>query len=103
MALYSLTVLSPLGLPPSTGKNTLVAMATASTVVQVAQPDPARIGLTNPGNKTVFLGFTNAVTAANYAIAIAAGQAYEFPNSYTGGVWAISGSAAQSVNVVEMS
>jgi hypothetical protein len=105
MPLYPLNITAPLSLPPQSGKNTIVALATASTVIQVVQPDPSRLGLTiqNLGNRTVYLGFSNAVSVANYAIALAPGQAYEFPNSYSGGVWGISERASQSVNVVEMS
>ena len=75
-------------------------LTTAPIIQVLVQSEPMELDI---GNKTVYLGFSNAVSVANYAIAIAAGQVYEFPNFYTGGVWAISGSAAQSVNVVEMS
>jgi hypothetical protein len=86
----------------SSGKNTPVAIA--ATVTPLVEADPSRLSLTlqNRGAKTVYVGFTNAVTVANSAIAIPALQAHEFPTTYTGALWAISASGTQSVNVVEM-
>ncbi len=87
----------------SSGKNTVVSVL--ATVTTLVASDPSRLGMTlqNLGNKTVYVGFTNAVTATSYAIAIPALQAYEFPTVFTGALWAISASGTQSVNVIEMS
>lgn len=86
----------------NTGTNTLVPVL--GTVTSLLPANPARVGLTlqNLGLKTTYIGFSNAVTAASYAIALAAGTAYEFPAAFTGALFAISASGTQSVNCIEM-
>lgn len=103
MALFSLSnTTNPVS---TTGKNTLVPLPTANTVVPLVTADATRLGMTlqNLGSRTVFVGFANTVSTSSYAIAIAAGQAYEFPVAYTGVLFAVSATASQSINVVEMS
>ena len=100
MALYSLSSNSQV--VSSSGKNTPVNVL--ATVTALVFADPSRRGMTlqNLGNKTVYVGFSNAVTISNYAISIDPNAAYEFPVPFTGPLWAISQSGTNSVNVVEM-
>jgi hypothetical protein len=88
----------------SSGNNTAVACLSSSpaTALIVANPDRKSLSLENLGNKTVFVGFTNAVTSASYAIALKVGALYEFPVAFTGALFAIAQSGTQNINVVEM-
>jgi hypothetical protein len=102
MPLYSIPLS---GQPPSTsGRQATVSLPTANTVVPLVTADVDRdaLILQNIGSRTVFIGFSNTVSTTSYAFSIASGQAYEFPTAYTGALWAVSGTASQSINVVEM-
>jgi hypothetical protein len=87
----------------STAKSAVKPIATANTAVLIASADPTRLGLNiiNTGNKPVVLGTTNAVTVGTGLITIAVGQGYNFPVPFTGEVYGVSATAAQSVNVIE--
>lgn len=88
----------------NSGRHTVVPLPTANAVVQILESDLDRDSLTlqNLGGRTVYVDFSNAVSTTSYSISIASGQAYEFPSAYTGALWAVSGTASQAINVVEM-
>lgn len=80
----------------SASQNATSATVTTLNVTTTAQEliisNPSRKGLTirNKSSGTIFIGFTNAVSATNYYVSIPANGIYEFPVFFVSGVWFIS-------------